>query len=92
MTLELWQRELRRQFGREQSFTLRNTGDDPVFSDFTVNNPRSGGTYRVTIRGPQPGENSCNCADLMTNALGTCKHRLLFWGRPMRENGRGDSW
>lgn len=81
MALELWQRGLRRQFGREQSFTLRNTGADPVFSEFTVSNPRSGGTYRVTIRGAQPEENSCSCADFMTNALGTCKHIEFVLGR-----------
>ncbi len=74
LSLEAWQRELRRQFGREQSFELRNTGTEPVFSDFQVSNPRSGGTYRVAIRGPRPGDNYCSCPDFATNALGTCKH------------------
>ena len=74
MSLEAWQRELRRQFGREQSFTLTNHGTEPVFSEFQVTNPRSGSTYRVAIRGPRPGDNYCSCPDFATNSLGTCKH------------------
>lgn len=74
LSLDAWQRELRRQFGREQPFTLNNTGSEPVFSDFHVSNPQSASTYRVAIRGPEPGDNYCSCADFATNALGTCKH------------------
>ena len=74
LSLDAWQRELRRQFGREQPFTLKNTGTERVFSDFHVGNPQSASTYRVAIRGPEPGDNYCNCADFATNALGTCKH------------------
>ncbi|HEU0201168.1 MAG TPA: hypothetical protein VFR86_12125 [Burkholderiaceae bacterium] len=69
-----WQRALRRQFGREQDFEMENIGTHPVFSEFRVHNPASGGRYRVAIRGTQPGENYCACADFATNALGTCKH------------------
>jgi superfamily II DNA or RNA helicase len=74
LSLEAWQRELRRQFGREQRFTLKNAGAEPVFSDFHVSNPRSGSTYRVAIRGSGLGDNSCSCPDFATNTLGTCKH------------------
>ena len=51
MSLETWQRELRRQFGREQRFTLRNLGPEAVFSEFQVSNPQNASTYRVAIRG-----------------------------------------
>jgi superfamily II DNA or RNA helicase len=74
MSLEQWQRELRRQFGRQQDFLLKNAGDHPVFSEFLVTNPGSGRTYRVRIRGPEPGDNLCSCPDFATNELGTCKH------------------
>src|SRR6516225_8756124 len=67
MSLEAWQIELRKQFGREQKFKLRNLGDHPVFSDFEVTNPQSQNTYRVSIRGSQPGDNFCSCADFATN-------------------------
>jgi superfamily II DNA or RNA helicase len=74
MPLDEWQRELRRQFGREQKFQLRNSGERPVFSEFVVTNPQSQRAYTVAVRGTQPGANYCSCADFATNALGTCKH------------------
>ena len=87
MSLETWQRELRRQFGREQPFAQTNVGTEPVFSDFEVRNPQSSGTYRVSIRGVRPGENYCTCADFATNALGTCKHVEFVLGRLERQRG-----
>ena len=74
LTPEAWQRQLRRQFGRERKFKVVNLGEEPVFSEFRVANPKSGGTYRVAIRGAQPGDNFCACPDFATNDLGTCKH------------------
>src|SRR5450755_2717557 len=74
MSLEEWQIGLRRQFGREQTFTLKNLGDHPVASDFQITNPTSKGAYRVSIRGTGLGDNFCSCPDFTTNTLGTCKH------------------
>lgn len=74
MSLEEWQVALRREFGREQKFTLKNVGNEPVFSEFQVNNPQSGRSYRVAIRGRALGENYCSCPDFAVNTLGTCKH------------------
>lgn len=47
LTVAEWQRRLRRQFGREQSFGMGNIGDEPVFSEFLITNPASGGSYRA---------------------------------------------
>lgn len=69
-----WQRALRRQFGREQSFELECLGTEPFFSDFRIGNPQSKSSYRVAIRGLNPGDNFCECPDYTTNELGTCKH------------------
>src|ERR1700761_4608958 len=74
MSLEQWQIELRRQFGREQAFKLVNLGEHPVFSEFRVTNPQSRNSYKVRIRGRGVGENACSCPDFATNTLGTCKH------------------
>ncbi len=74
LSVEAWQAQLRRQFGREQSFLIDNLGAEPVFSEFAVVNPQSGGRYRVAIRGAAAGENYCSCPDFATNDLGTCKH------------------
>ncbi|MFA5631942.1 MAG: DEAD/DEAH box helicase [Porticoccaceae bacterium] len=87
MAPEDWQRTLRRQFGREQAFTLKNLGDEPLFSEFRVGNPESGGAYRVHIRGLSPGENLCDCADFRTNELGTCKHIEFVLARLERKRG-----
>jgi hypothetical protein len=46
-----WQRGLRRQFGREQTFEFENLTGEPFFSEFRVNNPISKSSYRVAIRG-----------------------------------------
>ena len=74
MSLEEWQRRLRKQFATEQPFRLENVGEHPIFSDFRVTNPARGSVHRVAIRSAEPGQNYCSCADFRTNHLGTCKH------------------
>lgn len=69
-----WQIALRHEFGRAQTFHMKNLGKDSVLSDFRITNPASGGQYIVTIRGLSPGSNLCTCPDFTTNTLGTCKH------------------
>jgi len=87
LSLEDWQTQLRRQWGAQQNFGLKNLGDEKVFSDFQVTNPDSGGTYRVAIRGEEPGVNFCSCPDFATNALGTCKHVEFVLHRLRRRRG-----
>lgn len=87
MDAAAWQRALRRQFGREQSFNLENLGDDALFSEFRVHNPESGRAYRVRIRGLALGDNQCSCADFQTNELGTCKHVEFVLSRLERKRG-----
>ena len=82
-----WQRALRRQFGREQSFGLENLGEDPLFSEFKVSNDHSGRTYRVRIHGMMPGDNRCTCPDFATNELGTCKHIEFALAKLERKRG-----
>ncbi len=88
MSMESWQTALRRQFGREQRFSLKNTGTHPVFSEFEVTNPQTRNAYRVVIRGSEPGTNFCACPDFATNALGTCKHIEFTLGRLGRTRER----
>ncbi len=87
MSLEQWQVELRRQFGREQPFELENLGSEPLFSDYRVTNPASGKSYRVAIRGCALGENYCSCPDYAVNTLGTCKHIEFTLARLERKRG-----
>ena len=87
MSLEDWQVALRRQFGRQQDFKLKNVGSEPIFSDFEVTNPETEKTYRVAIRGAGLGENYCSCPDYAVNTLGTCKHVEFTLGRLARRRG-----
>ena len=89
MSLEDWQVELRRQFGREQKYRLKNVGDHPFFSEFEVINPESRNAYRVRIRGLRVGDNFCSCPDFATNTLGTCKHIEFTLADPGAEARRG---
>jgi len=82
-----WQRALRRQFGRDQTFGLENRGDQPFFSEFRVSNPQSKTSYRVAIRGLNAGDNYCSCPDYTTNELGTCKHIEFVLARLERKRG-----
>ena len=74
MTLQQWQIALRKEFGVKQNFRLKNIGDEPIFSEFTVVNPQTRREYRVAIRGQNCGDNFCSCPDFALNTLGTCKH------------------
>ncbi|MBI5656855.1 MAG: DEAD/DEAH box helicase [Geobacter sp.] len=87
MNLEEWQRLLRTQFGEKQAFILTNTGDHPVFSDFSLHNPSTGKSYRLAIRGDRPGENFCSCPTYRINGLGTCKHIEFALARLKEKRG-----
>lgn len=66
--------DIRRRRAAEEGLKIQNLGRNRVFSDYQVSNPKSGGQYRVSIRGFDTGDNSCECPDFKTNTLGTCKH------------------
>jgi hypothetical protein len=87
LSLESWQAALRRQFGRDQRFTLKNVGTDPIFSEFHVTNPHTRSRYRVAVRGSELGRNFCACPDFATNTLVTCKHIEFTLGRLTRAPG-----
>ncbi len=74
LSLEDWQRALRKQFGEQQRFILRNNGEHSIFSEFLLTNPATGKTYKLAIRGRAAGDNYCSCPDFSINSLGTCKH------------------
>jgi hypothetical protein len=87
ISLEEWQIALRRQFGRDQNFALSNLDEDPLFGDFRVTNPKSGGAYQVSIRSSALAANRCTCADFATNELGTCKHIEFALAKLERRRG-----
>jgi len=87
MPLEQWQVALRKQFGQEQNFRLKNIGDEPIFSEFIVKNPQTQSEYRVAIRGQRIGDNYCSCPDFAVNTLGTCKHIEFTLAKLQRKRG-----
>ncbi|MEW6187865.1 MAG: DEAD/DEAH box helicase [Thermodesulfobacteriota bacterium] len=87
LELEEWQRLLRKDFGLKQSFELKNLGEHPFFSDFSVFNPDTQKTYKVAIRGREAGMNFCSCPDYSINHLGTCKHIEFTLADLMKKRG-----
>jgi superfamily II DNA or RNA helicase len=87
MPLEQWQIALRKQFAQKQNFRLINIGNEPIFSEFAVTNPQTGGEYRVAIRGQRIGDNYCSCPDFAVNTLGTCKHIEFTLSKLQRKRG-----
>ncbi|MFO0842896.1 MAG: DEAD/DEAH box helicase [Gemmataceae bacterium] len=66
--------DVRRRRAAEEELRIQNLGRNRVFSDYQVSNPKTGGQYRVSIRGFDVGDNTCECPDYRSNTLGTCKH------------------
>src|SRR3954468_11994119 len=66
--------DLRKQRAAAEQFRIVKLGRNQVFSDYQITNPTTGGQYRVSIRGFDVGDNTCECPDFRTNTLGTCKH------------------
>mgnify|MGYP002777936361 CR=1 FL=1 len=66
--------DIRRKRAAAEKFKIQNLGRNRVFSDYRVSNPKTGGEYRVGIRGFEVGDNTCECPDFKSNTLGTCKH------------------
>jgi len=57
-----------------ERMTIKAADGSQPWTDYQVTNRASGKTYRVALRGLQPGDSFCSCPDFKTNTLGTCKH------------------
>ncbi|MBI4578553.1 MAG: DEAD/DEAH box helicase [Planctomycetes bacterium] len=68
--------EDRKERARLERMRIRPTDPERPWTDYLVTSALSGKTYRVALRGYQPGESYCTCPDFRTNTLGTCKHIL----------------
>src|SRR5947199_4885831 len=55
---------------------VKSADPEQQWTDYTVTSTISGKTYRVAVRGHEPGDSYCSCPDFRTNTLGTCKHIL----------------
>jgi len=68
--------EERRERARAERMTVKSADPDQPWTDYAVSSTVSGKTYRVAVRGHEPGDSYCSCPDFRTNTLGTCKHIL----------------
>ena len=66
---------------RKERMTVRSTDPKRLWTDYLVMNALSGKTYRVALRGWEPGDSYCTCPDFRKNTLGTCKHILAVQRR-----------
>ncbi len=66
----------REERARTEKMRLISVAPQEIWTDYTVTNAASGKSYRVALRGWQPGESYCSCPDFRKNTLGTCKHIL----------------
>ena len=55
--------DIRRKRAAEEGLKIQNLGRNRVFSDYQITNPVSGGQYRVSIRGFDAHDNTCDCPD-----------------------------
>jgi superfamily II DNA or RNA helicase len=66
----------RHERARTEKMRLKSIEPREIWTDYTLTNAASGKTYRVALRGWEPGESYCSCPDFRKNTLGTCKHIL----------------
>jgi len=64
----------RKEKAKKEKMSLTSMNEDQLWTDYTVTSYSSGKTYRVALRGWEPGESYCSCPDYKINTLGTCKH------------------
>jgi hypothetical protein len=66
----------RAERAKVEKMAVRTADPERPWTDYTVTNRTSGKSYRVALRGLEPGVSYCSCPDFRTNTLGTCKHIL----------------
>src|SRR5215470_10043399 len=75
----------RKERARTEEMRLTSVSPHEIWTDYTLTNSASGKSYRVALRGWQPGESYCSCPDFRKNTLGTCKHILHALGKVRRQ-------
>src|SRR5487761_1406724 len=75
---QLIEKALAERLERAKVEKMKLAAVDPErpWTDYTVTNRVTGKSYRVALRGLEPGDSFCSCPDFRTNTLGTCKHVL----------------
>jgi len=66
----------REKRANEEKMVVRSENPKTPWADYIVTNKTSGKSYRVALRGQQPGESYCSCPDYRKNTFGICKHTI----------------
>lgn len=74
MSLQQWQKALRRLAADKGDFAVAELSDRWSPGQYTVTSPQSRRSYRVVFHGDDSDRNYCECMDFRTNNLGVCKH------------------
>ena len=74
----------RAERAKTEPMKIESLDDSRPWTDYTVTSRVSGKTYRVALRGTEPGQSYCSCPDYRTNTLGICKHVLKVIGKVRR--------
>ncbi len=86
MSLEEWQRTLRRQAAEREMLNVQAVDATLCPGEYRVTNPKSREEYKVVFRAENGTWNYCSCMDSKTSQLGTCKHleavKLKLNGHP----------
>ena len=74
MSLEEWQRTLRRQAAEREMLNVQAVDATLCPGEYRVTNLKSREEYKVVFRAENSTWNYCSCMDFKTSQLGTCKH------------------
>ncbi len=66
--------EERQERSKIERMTVESINPQILWTDYIVTNSLSGKSYRVALRGWEPGDSYCSCPDFRKNTLGICKH------------------
>lgn len=68
----------RQQRAKDEKMSVEavNKAATTPWGEYIVTSKLSGKSYRVALRGTEPGDSFCSCPDYRSNTLGTCKHIL----------------
>jgi len=78
----------RQKRAETEKMRLKSLDPDLLWTDYTVTSQSSGKTYRIALRGWEPGQSYCSCPDFRKNTLGTCKHILHALGKVKKKFNR----
>lgn len=80
----------REERARAEKMSVQPLDKSQPWTDYTVTSKLSGKSYRVALRGFQPGDSYCSCPDFRTNTLGTCKHVMHVMRKVKRRFTEGE--